>query len=98
MNERDAVKAKRRIEDDEYSTKAAQESAQRTAQARAANHAQEQRNRQQGQRIAQELTETQRRARQPIEDEAALARSLLQLGAVLGVQPKIERRKRKSTP
>jgi hypothetical protein len=86
---------KQRIEDLEYSTKAAQSSAQRNAEPRRVNQAIEQRNRQQGRRYAQDLAEAQTRARQPIEDEATLAKSLLQLGAVLGVQPKIDRRRRR---
>lgn len=90
------MKPKLRIEDFEYSPKAAQDSVQRTAAPRAANVALEARNRQQGQRVARELIAAQQKARQPIEDEATLAKSVLQLGAALGVQPKIERRKKRT--
>lgn len=90
------MKAKLRIEDFEYSSKAAQESAQRAVAPSAANAVLEARNRQQGQRIARELNEVQQKARQPIENEAALTKSIIQLGAAFGVQPKIERRKKRA--
>jgi hypothetical protein len=89
------MKPKLQIEDYEYSPKAAHESAQRAAPTQAANQARAQHNRQEGQRIARELSAAQQQARQPIADESALAKSLIQLGAVLGVQPKIERRKKR---
>lgn len=89
------MKTKLRIEEYEYSSKAAQDAAARAREAQQSNTALEVRNQQQGQRIARELSETQAKARQPIRDEAELARALLQFQAATGVKVGIERRRKK---
>jgi hypothetical protein len=89
------MKSKLRIEDYEYSSTAALAAEQRAVAPRAANAAVEARNRQHGQRMARELSAAQAKARQPIEDEAELARALLQLQATTGVQVGIERHRKR---